>query len=294
MLTSHRIEKYLHKSWAEKLTTTRFLFRHSLAKLPYAPIPVRMEISPSDEIRFWWSYVVPYFDPTRSFFDYWGHDLGDLRFLWKTLQPGMVFLDVGAHHGVYSIVAAKKLGHRGTVVAFEPSATEYRRLRLHVRQNGLSSVRTEPLALGSATSARPFFRITSGDTTRGGLKPPDSSDQVAVTTVETARLDDYVLRLPLERVDLVKLDVEGGEREVLEGASLVLTEFRPTFICEVLDATTQAWGYEAREIMLMLRRFEFEWFDICSDGSLVAHNIRDHYPDIRNYVAVPREKCAMG
>ena len=98
----------------------------------------------------------------------------------------------------------------------------------------------------------------------------------------------------LERVDLVKLDVEGGEREVLEGASLVLTEFRPTFICEVLDATTQAWGYEAREIMLMLRRFEFEWFDICSDGSLVAHNIRDHYPDIRNYVAVPREKCAMG
>src|SRR6202041_613634 len=88
----------------------------------------------------------------------------------------------------------------------------------------------------------------------GELKPPHSSDQVAVTTVETARLDDYVFRLPLERVDLVKLDVEGGEREVLEGASLVLTKFRPTFICEVLDATTQAWGYQAREIMLMLKR----------------------------------------
>jgi FkbM family methyltransferase len=95
-----------------------------------------------------------------------------------------------------------------------------------------------------------------GDTTRGGLKPPDSSDQVAVTTMETARLDDYVFRLPLGRVDLVKLDVEGGEREVLEGASLVLTEYRPTFICEVLNATTQAWGYETREIILMLRRFD--------------------------------------
>ena len=208
--------------------------------------------------------------------------------------PGWCSCDVGAHHGVYSIVAAKNLGHYGTVVAFEPSSTEYRRLRLHLRLNRLSSVRTEPLALGSATSTRPFFRITSGDTTRGGLKPPDSPDQVAVTTVQTARLDDYVVRLPLERVDLVKLDVEGGEREVLEGASLVLTKFRPTFICEVLDATTQAWGYDAREIMLLLRRFDFEWFDICSDGSLMAHQIRDHYPDIRNYVAVPKEKCAMG
>jgi hypothetical protein len=114
----------------------------------------------------------------------------------------------------------------------------------------------------------------------GGLKPPDSSGQVAVTTVETALFDDYDVRLPLARVDLVKLDVEVGEREVLEGASLVLTEFRPTFICEVLDATTQARGCEAREIMLMLRRFEVEWFDICSDGSLTAHTIGDHYPDI--------------
>jgi|ERR1700723_1827961 len=74
----------------------------------------------------------------------------------------------GAHHGVYSIVAAKKLGHRGTVVAFEPSSTEYRPLRLHVQQNRLSSVRTEPLALCSAASARPFFRIAPGHITQGG------------------------------------------------------------------------------------------------------------------------------
>ena len=103
-----------------------------------------MKMSLNDEIQFWWSYVVPYFDPTRGFFDYWGHDLGDLRFLWKNLEPGIVFLDIGAHHGVYSIVAAKKLGANGTVVAFEPSSREYRRLRLHLRLNRLRSVRAEP------------------------------------------------------------------------------------------------------------------------------------------------------
>jgi len=116
----------------------------------------------------------------------------------------MVFLDVGAHHSVYSIVAAKKLGHRGTVVAFEPSSTEYRRLRPHVRQNCLSLVRTEPLAPGFSHLYPAVLSDCIGRYNPGGLKPPDSSDQVAVTKVETARLDDYDFRLPLERVDLVK------------------------------------------------------------------------------------------
>jgi len=95
-------------------------------------------------------------------------------------------------------------------------------------------------------------------------------------------------------VDLVKLDVEGGEREVLQGASLVLTKFRPIFICEVLDARTMAWGHKARENMLMFQSFDFDWFDIRLDGSIARHEIRDHYPDIRNYLGVPKEKCAIG
>jgi FkbM family methyltransferase len=292
-MVSHRFENFLNTPWDERFLTARFLVRKYLAKLPYAPVPVRMKMSQNDEIQFWWSYVVPYFSATRGFFDYWGHDLGDLRFLWKNLTPGMVFLDIGAHHGIYSIVAAKKLGANGTVVAFEPSPDEYRRLRLHTRLNRLSSVRTEPLALGSAPSTRTFFRVTSGDTTRGGLQPPASTDQVSKISVETARLDDYVSQFPLKRVDVVKLDVEGGEREVLEGASLVLTKLRPMFICEVLDAASQPWGYKAREIMLILQRFDFNWFDIRLDGSIAPHEIKAHYPEIRNYAAVPKEKCAI-
>jgi len=189
-MASGRIESFLHKPWDERLMTVRYFVRKGLAKMPYAPVPVRMKMSQIDEIQFWWSYIVPYFDAKRGFFDYSGHDLGDLRFLWKTLRPGMVFLDVGAHHGVYSIVAAKKLGHRGTVVASEPSSREYRRLRLHLRLIRLSSVHTEPLALGSAASTRTFFQVTSGDTTRGGRQPPAGPDQVSKISVETIRLDD--------------------------------------------------------------------------------------------------------
>ena len=294
MKPSHRIESFLEKTWEEKVLTARFFFRKGLAKIPYALVPVRMKMSWSDEVQFWWSYLVPHFDPTLGFFDYCGHDLGDLRFLWRNLKPGAVFLDIGAHHGVYSVVAAKKLGANGVVAAFEPSVREYRRLRMHLRLNRLGSVRAEPLALGSAACTQKFFQITNGDNTRGGFRPPASEDRVSEISVETVRLDDYVSQFPLARVDFVKLDVEGGEREVLRGASSVLSKFRPILICEVLDATTQAWGYKAREIIQMLESFDFAWFDIRSNGSIVPHKIREHYPEIRNYVAVPKEKMRDG
>jgi len=287
------IESFLHKSWDEKVTSARYYFRQSLAQIPYAPVPVRIRMSETEEIAFWWSYVVPFFDEDRGFFDYWGHDLGDIRYLWRILRPGMVFLDIGAHHGLYSLVAAKRLGADSTVVAFEPSQNEFRRLRLHLRSNGMRSVRAEPIALGATSSNQKFFQIISGDNTRGGLRPPASSDRVLETSVETACLDDYLRRRAVNRVDLVKLDVEGAELEVLQGASVVLAKFRPIFICEVLDTTTQAWGYNAREIVLMFRRYDFRLFESQLDGSIIPHEIKDRYPDVRNYLAVPEERCGL-
>ena len=181
----------------------------------------------------------------------------------------MVFLDIGAHHGIYSIVAAKRLGANGTVVAFEPSSREFRRLRLHLLLNRIHSVRAEAVAIGGVASERKFFQVIEGDSTRGGLQPPASPDEVRETSVETIRLDDYVLRLPLGRVDIVKLDVEGGELEVLQGASSVLTKYRPIVICEVLDMATQAWGYPARDIVTKFRTHGYEWFEFHADGSTV-------------------------
>jgi len=289
-----RVADFLNKSWDEIFTSAGYFFRHGLAKIPYAPVPVRIKVSETEEVAFWWSYIVPFFDADRGFFDYWGHDLGDIRYLWRILRPGMVFLDIGAHHGLYSLVAAKRLGADSTVVAFEPSQNEFRRLRLHLRLNGMRSVRAEPVALGATSSNQKFFQIISGDNTRGGLRPPASSDRVLETLVETACLDDYLRRRAVNRVDLVKLDVEGAELEVLQGASIVLAKFRPIFIFEVLDATTQVWGYSAREIVLMFQKFDFQIFEAQLDGSIVPHEVKDHYPEVRNYLAVPKERCGLG
>lgn len=278
------------RSWSDRLLTARFLLRQSLAKLSYAPVPVHLKVDENEVIDFWWSYIVPYFEPARGFFDYWGHDSSELRFLWHTLQPGMVFFDIGAYHGIYSLVASRRLEDSGHVIAFEPSPREFSRLRLHLRWNGVRRARAECCAVGARAEERTFFQVSSGDTTRNSLRPPATTDSLKEVRVKTISLDQYIAGFPLDRVDIVKLDVEGGEMEVLGGASSLLTRLRPIFICEVLDAATQPWGYEAREIIAALSRHDFAWLEFRPGGGLSPHQIQDHYPEVKNFVAVPREK----
>jgi FkbM family methyltransferase len=289
-MTTQIIERSPRKSWVDRFHAAQFLFRQTLARLSYAPIPLRLQVTESERADFWWSYVVPYYEPTRGFFDYWGQDLPELQFLWQTLKPGMVFFDIGAYHGIYSLVAGRRMGRSGGVVAFEPSPREFSRLKLHLRWNHIENARIERLAVSPKSGKRTFFQVSSGDQTRNGLRPPATNDSLTEIPVSAVSLDEYITNLALNRVDIVKLDVEGGELDALRGASSLLTRFRPMFICEVLDAATQPWGYAAREIITKFLGHDFVWFDFRRGGLLSPHTALEKYTAVRNYLAVPREK----
>lgn len=291
-MRAHSLRRFWRKPWDEKVTTAEFLFRKNLAKLPYLLVPVKLKVTQRESLRVWWSYLVSYHDSDREFLDYWGKDTGELRFLWKILQPNQTFLDIGAYHGIYSVVAGKRVGPGGRVIAFEPSPRERQRLRLHLIWNGIRCAKIEPYAVGAEVSETSFFQVVAGDATRNGLKPPATDDAVATIHVKTTALDLYLERAGLPRVDVMKLDVEGGEIEALRGATKLLHDSRPVLICEVLDETTQVWGYHAREIISTMKAAGFEWFECREDGTLVPHEVRDDYPAVRNYVAVPGEKAA--
>lgn len=291
-MSSRFIDGFVHKSWAERVLSARFLFRRIVAKLPYVPVPVRLHVEDNQMVDFWWSYIVPYFEPTRDFFNYWGHDIPDLQFLWRVLEPGMTFFDIGAYHGIYSLVAAKRLKGSGRIVAFEPSPRDFARLRLHLRWNRVHNASAECCAVGSAVEERTFFQVSAGDTSRNGFRPPVSGDPLRELKVSTISLDQYLETSRLERVDVVKLDVEGAEMDVLRSASTLLEQLRPLFICEVLDLATEPWSYEAREIVSVFQRHDFEWFDFRRGGDLSRHATQDRYPTVKNYLAVPREKLA--
>jgi FkbM family methyltransferase len=287
------IKNFVRKPLEQKQLTLRYFLRRGLSKLPYAPCPVRLSFSSREEVAFWWSYVALSPHPERSLFDYSGDDVGELCFLWKILRPGMVFFDVGAYHGLYSLVAARRLDGRGQVVAFEPSARERRRFRFHLRMNGMSRVQVEPYALNSREGKMGLFTVLSGFTSMNSLSRPPILDPVEEIQVDAIRLDEYVQKKGISQIDVIKVDTEGAELEVFRGAPGTLKRFRPLLICEVLDWVTRPWGYAACEIVASLKRCDYEWFEFRADGTIFPHHQKDTYPDVKNYLAVPKEKRAL-
>ncbi len=290
MISFEQVHGFIRKTPEQKRTTARFLATMWLAKLPYAPHRVRLAMSRDEDVHFWWSYFPASFSPERGAFDYWGDDAGDLRFLWRFLQPGMTFLDVGAYHGVFSILAAKKLGRGGRVIAFEPSPRERRRMEVHLRHNRIKAVAVEPYALSAGEGVASLNVVVDGFTTMNSLRPPQINHPTEQVKVDTTSLDAYLDRKKIDRVDLMKIDTEGGEVDAFRGANRLLSQLRPLIICEVLDLVTRSWGYPASDIMKLVRTYDYEWFEILPDGTTQPHHPKEEYMGAKNYLAVPREK----
>lgn len=92
----------------------------------------------------------------------WGESV--LRWITEYLKPGDVFFDVGAHYGWMSMVAARRTGRSGRVVAFEPSPSSVDFLRYHKQVNGLTQIEIVPKAVTCADAARTPFILVEGAT----------------------------------------------------------------------------------------------------------------------------------
>ncbi len=152
------------------------------------------------------------------------------RAIAAALGPGMTALDVGAHMGFDTLQMAALVGPKGRVIAFEPDRDNYRRLRRNCHLNGLRQVSCRRAAVAAESAERQF--CGSGDTTSHLANDGDAG----ATLVTAVALDDILAR-PGERADLIKVDVEGAEAAVLQGAGRVLRELRPTWIVEVHSYT---------------------------------------------------------
>ena len=212
----------------------------------------------------------------------------EIAFVSRFLRPGMTVLDIGAHHGMYSLLASRCVGPAGRVVAFEPSPRERNALRRHLKLNRARNVDVEGLAVGdSATEAELFVAELRNDGCNS-LRPPGvPAERIPVRVV---RLDDWLPQHKLPSVDLVKLDVEGGELAALQGASQSFQAgFRPIILAEVQDVRTEPWGYPAREIVRFLEHYSYRWFSLSKNGSVFPLEAnRVTFED--NLIACPEER----
>jgi FkbM family methyltransferase len=179
--------------------------------------------------------------PIASAVLYYGlADHREMRFLLSYLRPGQTLVDVGANVGIYSLLACSIPGV--TTVTLEPSTAAFERLTENVRLNHLQDRVT--LIKAAAGRTEGAASLTIG---RDAMNSLVEDTDLAVEEVQVTTLD--AIAGQVAEVALVKIDVEGWETEVLEGATRCLTHQRPVLIVEVnddegIEAIRRRYGYQ--------------------------------------------------
>ena len=133
----------------------------------------------------------------------------------ESLDAGMVFLDIGAHVGLYALPAANRVGQQGRVIAFEPHPSNRGLLEENLHRNEIDNVTVVPAAV-SDSSGRMHLQVSTFNTGDHRLYRQGS---VGVQTVETdvVSVDGWLESAGIEKVDMIKMDVQGAEANVLKG-----------------------------------------------------------------------------
>lgn len=218
----------------------------------------------------------------------------EFAFLDRALKPGMVFVDVGANDGYYTLFAARKVGPLGRVIAVEPSSRERAHLRRNLERNAISNVSVVPAALGAvAVTAELKLAdgLHAGHNTLGDFA---HSDVVTAGTerVQVETLDSLAARLHLPRVDVMKIDVEGAEASVIAGGRGVLMSMRPILLLEVDDGALRAQRNSAQSLLATLRNeLDYEILAFSATTGLLERPVEGG-PLSSNIVAAPKNRAA--
>lgn len=207
-------------------------------------------------------------------------DRAERELLRKILLRGAVAVDVGANIGIYSKFLSRCVGSTGLVHSFEPSSDNFRRLSAATRD--LSNVRLTQTAVGERSGECKLY-ISDKLNVDHRAYNADGDSRRAVPT-EMVALDDYFK--PGERVDLIKMDIQGYELHALRGAQRVLQENADiNLLLEFWPAGLEQAGVNWEEVVEMLQRLNMNLTVVRTRG-LVPFDARDVRNDISWYVNV--------
>lgn len=202
-------------------------------------------------------------DQSRCLYVSGSFEPNEFWFLGRVLHPGVAFVDVGANEGFYAVFAARRVLPGGTVHAFEPSPRERARLEANVHANGLGNVTVYREGLAEQ-AGRAILHLA--DPEHNGQNSLGAFGHPGVNCAEDLEIDLVTLDQlretgGIERVDVLKMDVEGAEMRVLRGATKTLQRDKPVLMLEVFDAALRGQGSSAEEVLAYLRSLGFHLYE---------------------------------
>jgi FkbM family methyltransferase len=196
----------------------------------------------------------------RFLFFYGIHELDVDWICSGVLEPGDVFLDIGACFGYHTLSSALRVGPTGRVYAVEPQNDMFAVLQNNLIGNNLRNVTADHLALSDRAETLHLHRFA--DLGIGHTSISSQGREVSeVVSTAAITLDNYSEQRGIKTVTLVKLDVEGAELKILQGATTLLGgAFPPMWVIEINEETARACGYHPRDLLALLSRYGYVFY----------------------------------
>jgi FkbM family methyltransferase len=148
----------------------------------------------------------------------------------KILKKGMYCIDIGSNIGYYALLENKIVGNEGRIVSIEPSPTNFKLLKENILLQNSSNMEAYNFAAGNKKGTVKFMI----DTKSNWCKVVDD-DEVSdnVIDIESNTLDNFLEKLSIRQIDFLRMDVEGFEANIIEGAQKTIQKFKPILAIEI-------------------------------------------------------------
>jgi len=198
------------------------------------------------------------------------YEVDETKIVSRLMKNRKCFYDVGANIGWYSLNIAKKYKY-SQIYSFEPVSKTFGYLIKNIMHNKLSNIKAFNLGFSDTAGKQSFYVYPegSGNASMRNLSKKNSVYEVKckLETMDNFRKKNNHI------VDFIKIDTEGSELLVLKGAQAILSEDQPIIFSEILRKWSKQFGYKANDILIFLRTFGYDCFEINKDKLLVVDEI---------------------
>jgi len=182
-------------------------------------------------------------DPEQLKVYFYGHyhERYEAELVQRLLAADEVFWDIGANVGYFTLAAAAALNHRGRIIAFEPGKNAYARLTENLALNPWRNIQAFPVAV-TDRGGEAVLHLAGDIADSSANLYQAAQTQAGCEVCRTVALDHFLRKENLPRPDLIKLDAEGAELAVLQGAAGLIQDSPPLWLMEMEEKNLLAAG----------------------------------------------------
>jgi len=211
------------------------------------------------------------------------YEVGTTRLFEQLIRPDEIIIDVGAHVGYFTLLAAKLVGPSGKVFAFEPEPMNYALLTKNIGLNNYANISAQPVAVSNHCGSSQLYMspLDNGLHSLNRLGSPDQTYENQ-KTVDTTTLDAFLEQQGWPQIALVKIDIEGSETAAFEGMSqFFIREQNTKLILELCPWILETMGVGTASFLGDIRSRGFE-IHVIEPNRLTKLKLSNQDPIIEN------------